>query len=106
MSTAWLRRTNRGRVVYDRKPHAWGVTDIVRIARSSDVVFFNIPLLDWEIFQKEFQLWFGAQASEFVGFGGGVFAGGGATRSWEAITQEEVNASIDRGVIVIIRGEA
>ncbi len=105
MRTDWLHRTNRGRVVYQRKPHVWKVTDVIRIARQSDVVFFNIPLLDWETFQKKFQLWFGAQASEFAGFGGGVFAGGGATRSWVALTQEEVNASIDRGVIVLIRGE-
>ncbi len=105
MKTDWQHRTNKGRVVYDRPPHAWSFKDVVRIARQSDIVFFNIPLLDWESFTKSFEEFFLEEAAEFTGFGGGAFSGGGATRHFEMADPDEVVSSIKKGIIVLIRGE-
>jgi hypothetical protein len=30
----WMEKTNKGRVVYDRKPHAWTSNDVERIVKS------------------------------------------------------------------------
>lgn len=105
MRTDWLHRTNKGKVVYERKPHAWNTKDVIRVARSSDIVFFNIPKIDWETLQEEFETWITDRSADFEGFGGGVFSGGGATRNWEEAPPEEVKSSIDKGIIVLIRGD-
>lgn len=34
MSTIWQHKTNHGRVIYDRKPHAWTDRDVERIVKS------------------------------------------------------------------------
>jgi hypothetical protein len=34
MSTIWDHRTNKGRVVYDRKPHLWTDKDVERIVKA------------------------------------------------------------------------
>ncbi len=106
MSTVWHSKTNKGRVVYDRKPHAWNVKDVIRIARQSDIVFFNIPLQDWQTFSTNYQLWFQERSAEFRGFGGGIFAGGGATRSWQPAMPAEIFSSIDKGIMIILREDS
>lgn len=34
MDTIWQHKTNHGRVIYDRKPHAWTDRDVERIVKS------------------------------------------------------------------------
>ncbi len=78
---------------------------MVRVVSQSDIVFWKVPYLDWESFIKTYALFFASKESKFTGFGGGQFGGGGATRSWEEATQDQIESSIEEGLIAIIRGE-
>ncbi|KKK87383.1 hypothetical protein LCGC14_2753810, partial [marine sediment metagenome] len=71
----------------------------------SDPSFCNVPYIDWESFKKSYTELYVESATHFTGFGGGVFGGGGATRSWEEAPAGAIASTLDSGIIVVIRGD-
>ena len=100
----FLHSTSKGRVVYDRKPHAFSDKDVIRITKSSDVTYFQVPAVDWEAFMTAYNTMFINQMSHFKGLGGGTFGGGGATRAFDVDNGEGLEDSINNGLLVTIRG--
>lgn len=47
MSTIWQHKTNRGRVIYDRKPHLWTDRDVERICKAFEAEqdFPDVPMM-------------------------------------------------------------
>jgi len=78
------KKTQKGRVVYERKKHKFKNPEILRLIRSTSE-YFEIENEYWEEFYRDFMLlWM----EKWEGFGGGRFSGGGATRPF-AIAQSK-----------------
>ena len=96
----WLKRTNRGKVVYetsrpleDRPSHFFSCRDVERIIRKIECGHFVIPASLWSTFSREFDSlvrdFFRRSADPDFDFGGGEFGGGGATRDFEDVATAE-----------------
>lgn len=74
--------TKKGRVVYDRKPHVWKLSDLARIAKKIQPRTFNTSVYDWDWGTLVSALLVTARDNPEFNFGGGSFGGGGATRDF------------------------
>lgn len=97
------RRTCKGRVVYDRKKHAFTFRDAARIGKRTGLRVFEVSqdragevfaAIDEVLQRKENEYEF----SE-INFGGGQFGGSGATRSWSRGL-----GYVTDGIMILIEG--
>lgn len=88
--------TSKGRVVYNRPKHPFSCRDVDRIIKKSKCgLFIIVPAKIWENFYFDTLAaargWIRGVGEDFR-FGGGEFAGGGATRSFGAPGDRKVPA--------------
>ena len=102
----FLYKTNRGRVVYNRKPHAFTSRDVRRITRKSDILYYGFQTWVWKSFvsaYRDFIAEFLGQV-EYAG-SGGEFGGAGVTRDFKNSEEYESDPLLRNGIIVVIREE-
>lgn len=109
----WKHRTNKGRVVYDRKLNLFECRDVERITRRVGCSVLYIPFDLWtnyvEFFEYHTSRWIDAQERDdiYIEFGGGSFGGGGASRDFGEPSEEGDSEESfgEHGIFSIIRGK-
>ena len=78
---AW-KKTQKGRIIYDRKIHPFTIRDLVRIGRQTPAFVVLAAPESYNTLMNVLEDFIVAVEDPGISYGGGEFGGGGATREF------------------------